>query len=236
MDTHFAAEADAYRKPTNIPIREAFQHSSEMIEAKSLVHVVDDDPSMRYAIAAVLRSVGIQSVAYDSCQTFLAAPLPDIPGCLLLDVRLPGVSGLDFQSSMQGHGIRLPVIMITAHADVPMSVRAMKAGAVDFLPKPFRDQDLLDAVGIAIDRDIQRRSADDQLGQVKALYETLSTRERQVMALVTAGKLNKQAAHDLGLSEITVKLYRASAMKKMGARSLADFVRMAERLNIRPQG
>ncbi|QDL93583.1 response regulator transcription factor [Paroceanicella profunda] len=205
------------------------------MNVRSLVHIVDDDPSMRYAIAAVLRSVDIRSAAYDSCQAFLAADVDDVPGCLLLDVRLPGVSGLDFQTSMQGHGIRLPVIMITAHADVPMSVRAMKAGAVDFLPKPFRDQDLLDAVGIAIDRDIRRRSADDQLGKVKACYETLSTREKQVMGLVTSGKLNKQAAHELGLSEITVKLYRASAMKKMGARSLADFVRMAERLDIRPQ-
>ncbi|WP_239031863.1 response regulator transcription factor [Paroceanicella profunda] len=219
----------------NLPIGEPSARNAEMMNVRSLVHIVDDDPSMRYAIAAVLRSVDIRSAAYDSCQAFLAADVDDVPGCLLLDVRLPGVSGLDFQTSMQGHGIRLPVIMITAHADVPMSVRAMKAGAVDFLPKPFRDQDLLDAVGIAIDRDIRRRSADDQLGKVKACYETLSTREKQVMGLVTSGKLNKQAAHELGLSEITVKLYRASAMKKMGARSLADFVRMAERLDIRPQ-
>lgn len=213
-------------------ITEPIDHGCDGMKDGVLVHVIDDDASVRRGIEAVLRSVDIQSTSYESCQVFLGSTLPDKPGCLLLDVRLPGLSGLDFQSRMEGLGIHLPVIMITAHADVPMSVRAMKAGAVDFLPKPFREQDLLDAVNVAIDRDIQRRSIDDQFRQLVKRYEALSPRERQVMELITAGKLNKQAAHDLGLSEITVKLYRSSAMKKMGARTLADFVRMAERLKI----
>lgn len=202
-----------------------------MTETEAIVHIVDDDPSMRTAVAALLRSVGMRSATYESCQDFLAAAPPDIAGCLLLDVRLPGLSGLDFQARMRELGVELPVIMITAHGDVPMTVRAMKAGAVDFLPKPFRDQDLLDAVNAAIAQDVRRRAAGHQIRALRALHESLSLRERQVMALVTAGLLNKQAAHELGLSEITVKIYRAGAMKKMGARTLAELVRMAERLN-----
>ncbi|WP_331386532.1 response regulator transcription factor [Sphingobium sp. SYK-6] len=187
---------------------------------------------MRRAVAALLRSVGIASQSYDSCSTFLAASLADEPACLLLDVRLPGTSGLDFQQQLAGHGIHLPVIMITGHGDVPMSVQAMKAGAIDFLTKPFRDQDLLDAVATALERDRKRRAETGELSALSARYEALSLREKQVMGLVTAGRLNKQAAFDLGLSEITVKLYRASAMKKMEARTLADLVKMAERLKI----
>ncbi len=197
-----------------------------------VVHVIDDDDSMRRAVAALLRSVGIDSQTYAACSAFLASDLPDAPSCLLLDVRLPGTSGLDFQSQLASHGIHMPVIMITGHGDVPMSVQAMKAGAVDFLTKPFRDQDLLDAVAAAIDRDVRRRQTSARLFELTSRYETLSPREKQVMELVTAGRLNKQAAFDMGLSEITVKLYRASAMKKMEARTLADLVKMAEKLGI----
>jgi FixJ family two-component response regulator len=200
-----------------------------------LVHVIDDDESMRRALAALLRSVGIATVTYDSCQAFLDAERADVPACLLLDVRLPGISGLDFQAQLGARGINLPVVMITGHGDVPMSVRAMKAGAVDFLTKPFRDQDLLDAIAVAIDRHVQRRAAEAEATALQARYARLSAREQQVMRLVTAGRLNKQAAFDLGLSEITVKLYRASAMKKMEARTLADWVKMAERLNLAPE-
>jgi FixJ family two-component response regulator len=202
------------------------------MDTAAIVHVIDDDNSMRRAIAALLRSVGIASQTYESCAQFLQAALPDAPSCLLLDVRMPGTSGLDFQSQMASHKLDLPVIIITGHGDIPMSVQAMKAGAVDFLTKPFRDQDLLDAVGAAIARDAEGRRTRSQLAELTSRYETLSVREREVMELVTAGRLNKQAAFDLGLSEITVKLYRASAMKKMGARTLADLVKMAEKLQI----
>lgn len=202
------------------------------MESQAIVHVIDDDDSMRRAVSALLRSVGIEAHTYGSTAEFLAAELPDVPACLLLDVRLPGMSGLDFQTQLSSLGIRLPVIMITGFGDVPMSVQAMKAGAVDFLTKPFRDQDLLDAVAAAVERDTQRRKVDGEHDLLFRRYGDLSERERQVMALVTAGRLNKQAAFDLGLSEITVKLYRASAMKKMEARTLADLVKMAERLKI----
>ncbi|HVJ00820.1 MAG TPA: response regulator transcription factor [Sphingomonas sp.] len=197
-----------------------------------IVHVVDDDPSIRRAIAALLRSVGIDSATYESCSQFLEAKIEAGPSCLLLDVRLPGTSGLDFQSQLASHGIDLPVIVITGHGDVPMSVQAMKAGAVDFLTKPFRDQDLLDAVSAAVERHARQLEASGKIHELTRRYESLSTREKQVMGLVTAGRLNKQAAYDLGLSEITVKLYRASAMKKMEARTLADLVKMAEKLRI----
>lgn len=198
-----------------------------------MVHVIDDDESLRSAISSLLRSIGIGSLCYGSCGEFLRSLLPDRPSCLLLDVRLPGIGGLEFQGEMKAKGIGMPVIMMTGHGDIPMSVRAMKAGAVDFLTKPFRDQDLLEAVGTAIERDVQRRNALGQLAQLKARHDSLSDRERQVMSLVTAGRLNKQVAFDLGLSEITVKLYRGSAMKKMEARTFAELVRMAERLNLR---
>lgn len=206
------------------------------MEEHATVHVIDDDDSMRRAVSTLLRSVDIASHSYESCNAFLAASLPDTPACLLLDVRLPGLSGLDFQVQLASHDIHLPVIMYTGYGDVPMSVRAMKAGAVDFLTKPFRDQDLLDAVAVAIERDRQRRSDSRQISALNGRYEALSMREKQVMQLVTAGRLNKQAAFDLGLSEITVKLYRASAMKKMEARTLADLVKMAERLRIGTPG
>lgn len=200
---------------------------------QAIVHIVDDDVSLAESLGSLFRSVGLESRTYGSTAAFLDADLPDSPGCLVLDVRLPGVSGLDFQGQMAELGLRLPVVLMTGHGDIPMSVRGMKAGAVDFLPKPFRDQDMLDAVAAGIARDGARRAAEGDLNRVRDLYATLSPREQQVMALVTAGKLNKQVAGDLSLSEITVKIHRGAAMRKMQARSLADLVRMAETLGLR---
>lgn len=195
-----------------------------------IVHIVDDDASLRGAIDSLLRSVGLKTRTYGSAREVLDAKPADQPGCLVLDVRLPGISGLDFQEQLAGHGIHLPVILITGHGDIPMSVRAMKAGAIDFLPKPFRDQSLLDAVSAAIERDRQRRAVAGDTAELRDKFATLSPREQQVMMLVTAGKMNKQVAGDLGLSEITVKIHRGAAMRKMGARTLADLVRMADAL------
>jgi FixJ family two-component response regulator len=196
----------------------------------AVVHIVDDDESLRNAMDSLCRSVGFATRSYGSVQEFLDASRADCAGCLVLDVRLPGVSGLDFQSQMAALGIHLPVILVTGHGDIPMSVRAMKAGAVDFLPKPFRDQDLLDSVVAAIERDRRRRARDGDANELRERFLTLSPRERQVMMLVTVGKMNKQVAGDLGLSEITVKIHRAAAMRKMGARTLAALVLMAEAL------
>jgi len=195
-----------------------------------LVHIVDDDDSLRQGLASLLRSVGLDARAYNSTQEFLQSDCLEAPGCIVLDIRLPGMSGLDFQEQLAGLGIRLPVILMTGHGDIPMSVRAMKAGAVDFLPKPFRDQDMIDAVMVAINRDRAQREKEGQSMAIVDRYATLSPREREVMALVTAGKLNKQVAGELGLSEVTVKIHRGAAMRKMGARSLADLVRMADAL------
>jgi FixJ family two-component response regulator len=200
----------------------------ETIEA--VVHIVDDDESLRRTLDSLCRSIGLQTRTYASAQEFLDAKREDIPECLVLDVRLPGISGLDFQSQLAELGIHLPVVLVTGHGDIPMSVRAMKAGAVDFLPKPFRDQDLLDAVTTAIERDRKRRVVDGDANLLRDRFLTLSLREQQVMMRVTAGKMNKQVAGDLGLSEITVKIHRAAAMRKMGARTLADLVRMADAL------
>ena len=196
-----------------------------------LVHVVDDDPSLRGALEALFRSVGLEVRTYGSAREFLDAKRPDRPGCLVLDIRLPGTSGLDFQSQLAELGIDLPVVLMTGHGDIPMSVRGMKAGAVDFLAKPFRGQDMLDAVTNGIDRNRHDREASTQAQALRAKFATLSPREQQVMALVTAGKMNKQAAGELGLSEITVKIHRGAAMRKMGARTLADLVKMAEALS-----
>ncbi len=197
---------------------------------EAIIHIVDDDESLRGALGTLFRSVGLQSSPYDSVRAFLDADLASAPGCLLLDVRLPGMSGLDFQSQLDSLGITLPVIMMTGHGDIPMTVQAMKAGAVDFLPKPFREQDLLDAVTTAIARDRGQRAQRGDRDSLKARYDALTRREREVMGLVTAGRLNKQVAGDLGLSEITVKIHRGTMMRKMGARTLADLVRMAEAL------
>jgi FixJ family two-component response regulator len=208
---------------------------SPMSEA-AVVHIIDDDESMRAALDALLRSVGLTPAPHASVSEFLAAKKPDVPGCLVLDVRMPEISGLDFQEKLCGLGIHLPVILMTGHGDVAMSVRAMKAGAVDFLTKPFRDQDMLDAVATAVRRDRARRDAEAANIGLREKFATLSPRQREVMLLVTAGKMNKQAADDLGLSEMTVKIHRGAAMRKMGARTLADLVLMTEALNSATQG
>ena len=197
---------------------------------KALVHIVDDDISLSKALKRLFNSVGLETKAYGSVSEFAEAPQVDLPGCLLLDVRLPGVSGIEFQARLSDLGIRLPVILMSGHGDIPMSVRAMKAGALDFLQKPFRDQDMLDAVTLAISRDRDRRSAESQTAQLKTRFSTLSAREQQVMGLAAAGKMNKQIAGELGISEVTVKIHRGSAMRKMEARSYADLVRMFDAL------
>ena len=197
-------------------------------DLKAIVHVVDDDPSIREALKDLFLSIGLETRTYATARDFLGTALSDAPGCLVVDVRLPDMNGLDFQVQLTEAGIRLPVVMMTGYGDIPMSVRAMKRGAVDFLPKPFKDQDMLDAVLAAIAGDRQRRTVDGDATKMRERFGTLSARERQVMLLVTAGKMNKQAAGDLGISEITVKIHRAAAMRKMGARTLADLVRMAD--------
>ena len=196
----------------------------------AIIYVVEDDDSLRSALDSLFRSVGLAVYGHASVAEFLAAPREDAPGCLVLDVRLPGISGLDFQDRLDEFGIGLPVVLMTGHGDIPMSVRAMKAGAVDFLAKPFRDQDMLDAVAAAVDRDRSRRVEQHDEAGLRERYATLSPREREVMALVTAGKMNKQAAFELGLSEVTVKIHRGAAVRKMGAKSLPDLVRMAQKL------
>jgi FixJ family two-component response regulator len=195
-----------------------------------VVFIVDDDEELRLALDNLFRSVGLASRMFGSVAEFLKDVPADAPGCLVLDIRLPGVSGLEFQAQLGRTGASLPIVFMTGHGDIPMSVRAMKAGAVDFLTKPFRDQDMLDAVSAAIEMDRRRRETDGAEREVRERYESLSPREREVMALVTRGLMNKQVAGELGLSEITVKLYRGQAMRKMNAASLADLVRMAEQL------
>jgi FixJ family two-component response regulator len=198
-----------------------------------IVYVIDDDSALRDALSSLLRSVGLQVQVFASAPQLLQSTLPDVPSCLVLDVRLPGISGLDFHLQLVKAGILLPVIFMTGHGDIPMTVQAMKAGAIDFLPKPFRDQDLLDAVTLAIERDRARRSEAQATAKLTGHYQTLTPREREVMALVVTGLMNKQIAAEIGLSEITVKIHRGHVMKKMGVRSLADLVRVAEILGIR---
>jgi FixJ family two-component response regulator len=201
------------------------------------VFVIDDDEDMRNALGNLFRSVGHEVKLFGSTAEFLKDAANDAagdaPGCLVLDVRLPGMSGLDFQNKLLSTNAAIPIVFMTGHGDIPMSVRAMKAGAVDFLAKPFRDQDMLDAVAAALKRDGQDRQADSAAHALRQAFEQLTPREREVMALVTSGLMNKQVAGELGLSEITVKIHRGNAMKKMKARSLADLVRMAESLGLR---
>lgn len=201
-----------------------------------IVFVIDDDLSMRRALINLIQSVGIRVEAFGSASELLNSKLPEVASCLVLDIRLPGLSGLDLQTELAKANIRIPIIFITGHGDIPMTVRAMKGGAVDFLTKPFRDQDLLDAVVSAIDKDRKRRETDKTVANLQALFETLSSREREVLAFVAAGLMNKQIAAELDLAEITVKIYRGHIMKKMQARSLADLIRMTEALGIRPAG
>jgi FixJ family two-component response regulator len=198
-----------------------------------IVFVVDDDASMRRALSNLFQSVGLKVELFGSASEMLQSRLPDVASCLVLDVRLPGLSGLDFQTELAKANIRIPIIFMTGHGDIPMTVRAMKEGAVDFLTKPFRDQDMLDAVVAAIERDRKRREVDKIVTDLQALLETLSTREREILALVSSGLMNKQIAAELGLAEITVKIHRGHIMKKMGAKSLADLVRKAETLGVR---
>jgi FixJ family two-component response regulator len=199
-------------------------------DEQPVVFVIDDDASMRATLSDVMRSVGLEVQTFQSAKDFLGTTLPDAPGCLVLDVRLPGQSGLDFQRTLAHSGIELPVVFITGHGDVPMSVQAMKAGAVDFLTKPFRDQDLLDAVHAAIQRDRARRWRATGVADLDERYQSLTQRERDIMGLVVIGRLNKQIAAEFGLAEVTVKAHRGQIMHKMGAKSLPELVRMADRL------
>lgn len=203
-----------------------------MTEERAVVFVIDDDASTREALQSLARSVGLEVHSFGSAQEFLESKRPDAPGCLVLDVRLPGASGLDFQHELAGLNIHLPIIFITGYGDIPMSVQAMKAGATEFLTKPFRGQDLLDAIQLAIERSRAWRHDAAVTAGLQECYESLTTREREVMALVVTGRLNKQIAADLNVSEVTVKVHRGQVMHKMRATSLAELVRMADKLGI----
>jgi FixJ family two-component response regulator len=202
-------------------------------EPTAIVFVVDDDASVRDALDRLFRSVGLQVQTFGSAGEFLQCKRPNIPGCLVLDIRLPGLSGLDFQAELARSGTQIPIIFMTGHGDIPMTVRAMKAGAIEFLTKPFREQDMLDAIQTAVEKDRARREQDQKASELRSLFDSLTRREQQVIGLVTAGLMNKQIAAEIGVSEITVKVHRGNVMKKMGARSVADLVRMAEALGIK---
>jgi FixJ family two-component response regulator len=204
----------------------------DQVKGSPIVYVVDDDQDVRDGLKALFESVGLQSQTFRSTADFLQSKRPDEVSCLILDVRLPGLSGLDFQTELAEANIVTPIIFITGHADIPMSVKAMKAGAVEFLTKPVREQDLLDAVRVALDRDGGRRNENEKLRDLRARHESLSPRESEILTLVCSGLMNKQVAAQMGVSEVTVKVHRHNLMKKLGARSLAELVRMADRLRV----
>jgi FixJ family two-component response regulator len=212
--------------------RQVSANAATVSPSPPLVAIVDDDPTVRASLDSLFRSVGFTTHLFGTPADLLQEQLPDAPGCIILDVRLPGISGLDLQSRLVQEGVALPIVFMTGYGDIPMTVRAMKAGAVDFLAKPFRAQEMLDAVMAAIQRDRQRRSAAAALDRFRGAYQTLTPREREVMAHVASGLMNKQVAGVLGLSEITVKIHRGSVMRKMNTRTLADLVRIAEALGI----
>lgn len=199
---------------------------------KEIVYIIDDDTSVREGLGDLLRSVGLEVLTFASSQEFLDSKRPDVPGCIILDVRLPGRSGLEFQGMLASLGIELPVIFISAHSDIPISVRAMKAGAIEFLTKPLREQELLDAAYAGIERDCARRQEVALIAELRSRYDSLTPREREIMNLVVAGSVNKQIAAQVGLSEVTVKVHRGHVMQKMQARSLVDLVRMADGLGV----
>jgi len=203
-----------------------------MNKAGTLVFVVEDDPSMRNALKNLLRSVGLTAQLFESAQEFLNAHKPDVVSCLILDVRLPGISGLDLQRQLHAANVKIPIIFITAHGDIPMSVRAMKAGAIEFLTKPFRDQDLLDAIQAALKQDRERRHSEQQVAGLQSRLQSLTARERELLPWIVSGRPNKEIAAELGMSEITVKVHRGNVMRKMQAASFADLVRMAADLKI----
>ena len=203
--------------------------------APPLVFVIDDDASVRSSLKFLLSTVGLQAETFDSADSFLHKKRPDVPSCLVLDVRLPGVSGIDFQHELTARNISIPIVFLTGHGDIPMSVRAMKAGAVEFLTKPFRDQDLLDAVRVALDRDRTRREQETELADIRRRFDSLTSREQEVLSMVMNGMLNKQIAAELGTAESTVKVQRSRAMEKMQAESLAHLIKMIQKLQLPSQ-
>ena len=203
--------------------------------APPLVFVIDDDASVRSSLKFLLSTVGLQAETFDSADSFLRKKRPDVPSCVVLDVRLPGVSGIDFQRELTARNISIPIVFLTGHGDIPMSVRAMKAGAVEFLTKPFRDQDLLDAVRVALDRDRTRREQETELADIRRRFDSLTSREQEVLSMVMNGMLNKQIAAELGTAESTVKVQRSRAMEKMQAESLAHLIKMMQKLQLPSQ-
>ena len=204
--------------------------AARAVPTAQLVVVIDDDPSVRSSLKFLLSTVGLQAATFDSADGFLHTNFPDVPSCLVLDVRLPGLSGLDFQRELAARNICIPIIFLTGHGDIPMSVRAMKAGAIEFLTKPFRDQDLLDAVRVALDRDRKRREQETQMADFRHRFDSLTHREQEVVSMVVAGMLNKQIAAELGTAENTVKVHRSRAMEKMHAQSVPELVKMIDKL------